>query len=203
MDKKVDKDALSAGTSTLSWDEGGGKTLQFLVDNGLCPNHSIIDYGCGTLPLLDKAYDYGITDYIGIDISKKAIDAGKRLVGHKSSIGRFFVIDTMDFDGLDICGDYLIAISVLNHNPITHFETFVKNIHKITHNRSKIFFTVWLDKYTRPSSITNPPLNFYYSLKDMQDICKKYGLDVHVIPMDKYWGHNETMMKYLSMIQLI
>jgi len=201
MKEQVAIDPKSAGTSTYSWDVGSKKILQLLKDNGFKPEHSLLDLGCGTLPLLDKVYDYGCRSYVGVDICPEAIEAGKVLVGNKQEIAEFYINTDFGFDYLPKV-DYIIAVSVLNHNPIAMFEEFIQNLWKIMKPTTKVFVTVWIGKKTKPWGFFKPPLSFFYSEKDMKEICHKWGHDYRIVDMKPYWVDSPHLLNRLSMIEV-
>lgn len=111
------------------WDELGSLQFNFLVSNGLKPNHTLIDIGCGSLrggvrfvPYLDPA------NYYGVDISKALLRAGyeREIVpaGLADRLPASNLRSTSDFDisWPEVLFDYGLAQSLFTHLPLSLTE---------------------------------------------------------------------------------
>jgi cyclopropane fatty-acyl-phospholipid synthase-like methyltransferase len=110
------------------WDEIGDHQMQFLLQQGMKPNHRLLDIGCGSLRLGARAIAWLDHDrYFGTDISKALIDAGREReltdqLRAKAPLENFSVSDDFDFDFLPAPVDFAIAQSVFTHLPINHLR---------------------------------------------------------------------------------
>jgi SAM-dependent methyltransferase len=105
------------------WDVIGALQLSFLRANGLKPEHSLLDVGCGSLrggvhlvPYLNAG------NYYGIDINQPLLDAGydKEIVPMKlaDKLPRTNLAAVGDFNVAPVFNrtfDYLLAVSVFTH----------------------------------------------------------------------------------------
>ena len=83
-DQEGMRDAVAAGKHRDVigglWDQMGHHQLRFLVEQGLAPQHRLLDIGCGSLRLGMHAIEYlEPGHYFGTDISGDLIDAGYRI----------------------------------------------------------------------------------------------------------------------------
>ena len=83
MDSRVEYNEETAPTDIFSMEENGKLQMEFLQLMGLKEQSTILDIGCGPLhlgralvPFLDEGH------YTGIDISGKALEAGRLALGN-------------------------------------------------------------------------------------------------------------------------
>ena len=107
------------------WEELGRLQADYMVAQGLKPDHTFIDVGCGSLRagvLLADYLDAG--RYFGIDISRELLDAGydreiKSLgLDQKLKRTQLHVTGEFDLSPFGVKFDYGIAQSVFTHMPI-------------------------------------------------------------------------------------
>lgn len=108
------------------WDELGALQKQFLLSQGLKPEHRFIDMGCGSLRAGVPLTEYlDAQRYYGVDISPDLLDAGyeREIVpaGLEAKLPRANLAANADFDatGFGVMFDYGIAQSVFTHMPIS------------------------------------------------------------------------------------
>ncbi len=104
------------------WEEVGQLQFDFMKKQGLLPNHSLFDIGCGSLRggLHFIAYlEPG--NYCGLDVNASLIDAGfveieeAQLADRKANL---LVDDQFRFEKFGRKFDYMISISVFTHLPM-------------------------------------------------------------------------------------
>ena len=85
------------------WEEMGQKQLDFLIGEGLRPEHKLLDVGCGALRgglHFIRYLDVG--NYVGIDINQSLLDAGYEIelaqCGLKARMPRENLICSGDFE---------------------------------------------------------------------------------------------------------
>jgi SAM-dependent methyltransferase len=130
------------------WDSLGRLQLDFLVAQGMQPQHRLLDIGCGSLRLGTLAVDYLMPEhYFGTDINNSLLEAGyaneisatNRLPrGHLVEDGNF------DFPGIPASIDYAIACSVFTHLPLNHMRRALVRMRTAFPRLRKFCFTVFL-----------------------------------------------------------
>jgi cyclopropane fatty-acyl-phospholipid synthase-like methyltransferase len=98
----------------------GRDTFVTLLQNGLLPEHRLLDFGCGALRLaywFIRFLDAG--NYYGIEPVRKMVEAGKKhaigeeLLAQKRP--RFAFVDTCDMGTFNQTFDFVVARSLLTH----------------------------------------------------------------------------------------
>lgn len=110
------------------WDEIGDLQMRFLLDQGLTPDHRLLDIGCGSLRLGARLIPYlAPGHYFGTDLSRALIDAGRQhelddAGRDRAPIGQFATNEDFDFGFLPELMDFAIAQSVFTHLPLNHLR---------------------------------------------------------------------------------
>lgn len=117
------------------WEEVGELQFRFLVENGLRPDHHLLDVGCGSLRggihfvrYLDPGH------YVGIDIDGDLLAAGKeelRRTGLLDRAPRLVQAGDFDVSGLGLKYDFALAQSVFTHLPINDITRCVMEVDKV------------------------------------------------------------------------
>jgi SAM-dependent methyltransferase len=106
------------------WDEIGELQLNFLKDQGLQPQHRLVDVGCGALRggvHFIRYLDPGC--YYGIDINRSLIDAGRQELEEQHLAARgpnLLVDDNFAVNRFDVSFDFALAVSLFTHLPMNH-----------------------------------------------------------------------------------
>lgn len=172
-DLRVDKNPHEAIGG--HWDEMGQLQIRFLIDNGLKPQHRMLDIGCGTLRGGRHFIRYLEPDhYTGIDISKKALayceellieekltDKQPTLVLNQEMRLRFSMFTGQTFD-------YLFAQSVFTHLPTEYIDECFEHVKKIMTPDSLFFFTFFCDDEHNRRGLKDfsQPWSFYEELAE-------------------------------------
>lgn len=106
------------------WEEMGRLQRDFLIAQGLQPEHRVIDVGCGSLRAGVPLTRYlAPRRYFGIDLRSELLDAGYqeiRAAGLEDMLPRDHLAESGDFDismfGVDF--DFGLAQSVFTHIPL-------------------------------------------------------------------------------------
>ena len=138
------------------WDKVRARMTPFLVKNGLRPDHTLLDVGCGTmrnaLPLIEYL-DRG--NYFGIDSDGEAIEAGieneipKTLGIDKAP--RFREDDTFDIRYFGIHFDWVFANAVFIHCGHDQLAVFLWEISRMVFE-NKMTCTLMLDVRIGPKA---------------------------------------------------
>ena len=130
------------------WDELGDRQLHYLVINGLRPEHSLLDLGCGTLRGGRRFIRYLAPGrYTGFDLSANALQAGRDLIeAEKLSTKqpRLVLNDARDLRFAPFAGerfDFVLAHAVFTQLMPEHIEECFAHVGAIMHEHSVFFFT--------------------------------------------------------------
>ena len=104
------------------------KIIQF-VNEIKIKEPNILEVGCGLGILASKLYNNNYVNYLGIDISAKAIDIAQQ--NNKDNITKFKVHSIYELDSLNISPDITIAVEVLEHIDDFKFLDKLKTGHLI------------------------------------------------------------------------
>lgn len=132
------------------WDEIGSLQLDFLRANGLTPESSLLDIGCGSLRLGVRAVEYLESGrYWGTDLNTALLDAGyeKEIVpaGLDERLPRSHLLadENFEFAGVPASIDFAIATSVFTHLPLNHIRLCLANLAKHVTSTCTFYFTVF------------------------------------------------------------
>ena len=130
------------------WDEIGQLQFDFLLNNGLKPEHYLLDLGCGSfrcgvklVPYLDPGH------YYGLDLNASLIDAGydKEIVpaGLANRLPRANLAsnDRFDASGFARPFDYAIALSLFTHLPWNDIRVCLEMLADVMAPGAKLFAT--------------------------------------------------------------
>ncbi len=163
-----------------NWEVIGPLQFDFLIKNGLMPENSLLDFGCGTL----RAGRFFIRylnegNYTGIDISDQIIyEANRLIISENLTDKRPNIIFNADMDLAfnDIKDstkfDFILAQSVFTHLFPEHITEIFNNLHKVMKRESIFFFTfVPNETFERYSNLDfSQPISFF------EDLCNANGL---------------------------
>ena len=194
------------------WDEIGRLQIDFLKENGLTPERTLLDIGCGSLRLGLRAVEYlAPCNYWGTDLNLALLNAGyeREIVPARLSdkLPRCHLIEDRDFkfEGIPSEIDFAIATSVFTHLPLNHLRLCLANLARRVQSSCTFFFTIFTppdglsvtQSHTQPrgGKITHPHQDPYHYL----------AADVHHAAIDTPWsvqvmgdwGHprNQMMVK--------
>lgn len=148
---------------------------------------TVVDIGCGT-GNYTEILPNSVSEYLGLDFSKKMIEEAKKT--YKKKNYNFRVFDLMS-NKVKKEYDVIIASGLLEYfdNPIV----VLNKIKKMMHKNSKLIFQVpnkdcfyWKGKKYQSS----PNKDFYhnrFSVSEIKDITSESGLNLSEI---KYYSHN-------------
>ncbi|MET3698897.1 methyltransferase family protein [Bacillus oleivorans] len=127
------------------WEEIGKLQFEFLVKNGLKPEHSLLDVGCGALRGGIHFINYLYTkNYYGIDINPFLMDAGIKELEKASLLEKkpyLLVNGDFQFDLFNQKFDFALAQSLFTHLPLNHIHRCLINISKVLKEGGKFYAT--------------------------------------------------------------
>jgi SAM-dependent methyltransferase len=182
------------------WDEIGPLQFEFLRQQGLFPQHKLVDIGCGALrcglPII-RYLDEG--NYYGLDINASLIEAGKhelREEGLTSKQPHLLVNDKFEMASFGISFDFAIAQSVFTHLDMNLIVRCLVKVRKILKPGGKFYATFFLApspghitpiKHEPGGIITNFDSDpFHYSFRELDWLATIAGLSARLIGD---WNH--------------
>jgi hypothetical protein len=126
----------------------GAIQLNNLIQVGMRPEHTLCDFGCGSLRLGMYAMQYlNRGNYYGIEPEKKLVMTGivKNHLLQLSEAKKFNIhfSNKCDIGVFEIEFDYIIAQSVFTHFPVSAIKKTLKSAYKSMHNNSIFLVTIW------------------------------------------------------------
>ena len=139
------------------WDEIGNLQFNFLVAQGLKPQHHLLDIACGSLRLGVKAIPYlDRGHYLGIEKEAALVKAGLEqeldAAVRAANQPNIVVSDAFEFDKLNQQADFAIAQSLFSHFPPALINLCFQKLHPHLAD-SGVFFATFFE--TR-AKIRNP-----------------------------------------------
>ena len=195
------------------WDEIGALQFEFLRQQGLLPQHKLVDIGCGALrcgiPII-RYLDEG--NYYGVDINASLIDAGQHELeqaGLKSKQPHLLVNDKFELEHFGISFDFAIAQSVFTHLHMNLIVRCLVEVRKILKSGGKFYATFFLApspghlmpiKHEPGGIITNYDIDpFHYSFRELEWLAAIAGFSARLIGD---WHHPRSQkMLELSVTQ--
>jgi len=187
------------------WNEIGKHQFNFLVKQGLKPEHYLLDVGCGSLRAGVHFIRYlKEGHYFGIDKNQKLLDAGRDIEIKRYALQskKFTLLQTdeFDFSSLNQKFDYAIAQSVFTHIRINSMIMCLLKIEKVLVKQGKFYATFGENpqgKFNLEPIECHPTTGekiityfdkdpFHYDFGTFQWICEGTNLKVEYLGS---WGH--------------
>ncbi|WP_168733876.1 class I SAM-dependent methyltransferase [Metabacillus sediminilitoris] len=185
-----------------NWEIIGKLQFDFLVKQGLLPNHQLLDVGCGSLRGGIHFIKYLKSgNYYGMDINSSLIKAGKFELKRANLVHKqpnLLVDDTFSFKKFNQEFDFAIAHSLFTHLPLNVIKDCLLNMEKVLKKEGTFFATFFESKEKnnkkpiKQSSgiITYPNKNpYHYQLFDFDRLIKGSSLELKYIGN---WGHSRN-----------
>ena len=175
------------------WDEVGTLQFYFMRSEGLRPEHTLVDVGCGALrggvhfvAFLDEG------NYCGIDSNRSHVAAGRReLEGVTRRRARLMVNDGFELSLFGAAFDYALAISLFTHLRPDDIARCLRGVEEVLEAHGR-FYASFLqsprDAHLGPSSqgpggtataVGADP--FHYSWEEMRTLGEEAGLAARLI----------------------
>jgi hypothetical protein len=166
------------------WDEIGKLQFDFLVANGLQPQHTFLDVACGCLRAGVHLIPYLQTGhYLGIDKEADLLRAGiDQELGRElfeSKRPELIVSDAFEFERFALRPTHAIAQSLFTHLPPPTILDCLRKLRAVIQHDG-VFYATYFETAT---PIVNPPTAhdhglFYYTRTDMERFGTKTGWHV-------------------------
>ena len=179
-DLRVEDNPIGAIGRADEWESHGFLQLEFLMDIGMKPEHKLLDIGCGVGRAARVLVPYlNVSNYTGIDISKKALAYACSLAlseGWDQRVPAFLINSDLD---LGWGFDFLWAHSVFTHLPDWQIEKMIINASIIV--RNKFAFTYKVAARSQRSGLKQ----WQYPISFFERIAKSVGFETEDHP--KRW----------------
>jgi len=128
------------------WDEIGQLQFDFLVAQGLKPDHCFLDIGCGALRGGVHFISYlAPGNYLGLDRQKEIVERGlrKKLTSEVAAakMPEFVVSDCFEFDQFSKKPQYSLALSLYRHLDSDDIRLCLKNLREFVPTDHRFFAT--------------------------------------------------------------
>ncbi|MBN2303471.1 MAG: class I SAM-dependent methyltransferase [Anaerolineae bacterium] len=193
------------------WDEIGPFQFDFLVSQGLQPEHYLLDVGCGSLRGGVHFVRY-LEDghYYGIDAQQWLLDAAREIelpqAGLADRTVHLLCRDDFDASSFGVRFDYALAQSVYSHLPWNSIYRSLVNVQKVLKPGGRFYATFFEDQggqhkitpfhHERGGRITYPDQDpYHYEFDVFEDLARRVGLQVAYIGD---WNHprDQKMMVF-------
>ena len=170
--------AVGAGDN---WEQHGDLQRDFLLSQGLKPQHYLLDIGCGTGRLARKvAWLLERGHYFGVDIAEAAVIAACGLSveeGWGDQQPTFWVGEIPDAETAPQM-DVLWAFSVFIHLPQGIMESVMRRAAALMHPGSRFYWAYVPEQKTWRSGVKQ----FRHTLADYQRAARQAGLTFEEVP---------------------
>jgi len=196
------------------WDQIGKLQFDFLVTNGMLPNHYLLDVGCGSLRGGVHAIGYlKKAHYFGIDKNQDLINAGWNIelpkYGLLEKSPNLVLLNDFGFESLDQKFEYAMAQSVFTHLPKHEIVKCLTHLDRVL-EKGGLFFATFFESPSDKANVEPIPhptrdgaeiisyFNkdpFHYGFQTFEEICENLDLDVTYIGD---WNHprDQKMMLF-------
>ncbi len=173
------------------WDEVGTLQFRFMVDQGLLPQHVLLDIACGSLrggvhfiPYLDPGH------YLGIEKERRLVRSGLRKELSAETVStkhpELVVSDSFEFGRFSKPADFAIAQSLFTHLPPAMIVDCLTKLRAFAPN-CRLFATF----SESDASVANPStpcdaIGFHYTKDEMEAFASTTGWKFRYIGD---WGH--------------
>lgn len=144
------------------WDEIGRLQLEFLVEQGMRPEHFLLDVGCGAMRGgIHFAKFLEPEHYFGIDVNDRLIHAALTVevpaadLSDRVPAGNLHVTDRFDVP-FDRTFDYAVGVSLFTHLPINHIRLCLYKIAAVMAPGGRFFSTFFPVDEAAPYDVRQP-----------------------------------------------
>src|SRR4030095_9791735 len=111
----------------------------FLIQNGLLPQHYLVDVGCGAGRLAKHLANYLTRDYLGTDVVPDLVDHARELAGRPD--WRFEAVRDIFIPERDSRADFVVFFSVFTHLGHEDSYRYLTEAARVARPGGRIVFT--------------------------------------------------------------
>ena len=191
------------------WDYLGQLQLDYLVEQGLKPEHYLLDVGCG--PLRAGVHFIGYLEpghYAGIDkraaTLERAADVELPRRGLEGKAPLLVVNSNFEFSKLGKTFDYAIAQSVFTHLPLNSIMRCLVEMSRVLRPDGRFYATIYenpqgktyLGEIQQSERVVSYPDRdkYHYDLDTLRAACQGTGL---TLSYEGDWGHPDNQKMIL------
>jgi len=183
------------------WDYLGKLQLDYLIGNGLEPQHELLDVGCGPLRAGTHFISYLDTGkYAGVDKRDDVLEVARLVeiprAGLEWKQPLLLASDDFEFEKLGRTFDFAIAQSVFTHLPLNSIMRCLVEMGKVLKPGGRFFATIFENPHGKlyvddvrqsENAVTHYDRDFYhYDLDSLRFACEGTGL---AFGYEGDWGH--------------
>jgi SAM-dependent methyltransferase len=183
---------LAPSSYLTQWSEFADWQMKVLKEQGLKPEHRLLDLGCGALRLASLAIPYlKPGNYFGIDPNAPMLELGRRILAR---IGvdvptNLLQSGDFDFDHFGVKFEYTMAQSVITHFSPRQIKQCIRALVPVMQPGGKLIFTYFITSYS-------PRIGFLFAgvepmcmpcLKDesiFHALASELGIKFEILPDD-------------------
>jgi SAM-dependent methyltransferase len=188
------------------WDYLGKLQLDYLVEQGLKPEHYVLDVGCG--PLRAGVHFIGYLDaghYAGIDKRGDTLERARDIelprYGLADKNANLLVNGAFEFSKLGMTFDYAIAQSVFTHLPVNNIIRCLVEMAKVLNPGGRFYATIYENPNGKQIQQSERVVSFpdrdkyHYDLDTLRCAAQGTGL---TMSYHGDWGHpdNQKMVVF-------
>ena len=189
--KNIQQEAPYTGGPVQSFEVVGRDTIITLLQNGLRPDHKILDLGCGALRLgywivrlVDRGNYYAIEPNFSMLETGKKYSLGAELIRDKQP--QFSTNSDCDFSVFGVQFDFVVARSIFTHTTPALLRQSLKSFKDNSNQNAVMLASYWSLDYSKPGENGDRlPLEdarfirvVTYSLDKIQSWAAEFGLKV-------------------------
>ena len=194
--QQIDTKNTEVLPSDANYLDVGKEFLTFLKDEGLQPEHQLLDYGCGILrgglqfvPYLNEG------NYVGVDISEVRLAQGQGLMREAGIADDRYTLHLVRDCSLAELGDrkfdYVWAHAVLMHMPEDDISKFLSSLRHHLAPGAVFYFTYFPSEKLGKSKVSRIQVrDFYYPTDYLKELFGRLGYDFVLLPKGyrENWG---------------
>jgi ubiquinone/menaquinone biosynthesis C-methylase UbiE len=183
------------------WEAIGRLQFQFMIEQGLQPQHVLLDVACGSLRAGVRFIPYLETGhYLGLDINQQLVDIGiehelgQRLYALKKP--ELVISDSFEFSRFSKQPDFAIAQSLFTHLIEPEILLCLRNFRKVAKPNVRFYVTFFeSDRPFKNPERSDTHVGFCYTLDQMTKMADASGWAVRYIGD---WKHprGQKMLEY-------
>lgn len=176
------------------WEEIGQLQFDFLVAQGVKPEHTLLDIACGSLRGGVHFINYLFPgNYLGLDKEQELINRGiEHELGKKQEAEKkpeFVISDCFEFGKFSKIPDYAIAQSLFTHLTEEDIRLCLKNLKAFAGDKPLTFFATFFECETPQKGeleTSHSHAKFEYTRQQMEQFAKETGWNIEYIGD---WNH--------------